>query len=146
MVKNMGQYYLPLICVIVANTLYHICSKHIPSAANPFAMLVVTYLVAAIVAFSAFWATAHGGSFIGQIKSVTWAPIGLGLCVVGLEIGFILLYRFGWNISLASLVTSVSVAMVLLVVGLLIYKEHIDINKIIGVALCVAGLIFISKQ
>ncbi|MCL1982397.1 MAG: hypothetical protein FWG53_04800 [Clostridiales bacterium] len=116
-----------------------------PSAANPMAMLVVTYLVAAAVAFLAFWATSQGSSFVGQLKSVTWAPIGLGLCVVGLELGFIFMYRFGWNISLASLVTSVTVSMVLLFVGLLIYKEHFDVNKIVGVALCVTGLIFVSK-
>ena len=144
--KIMGQYYLPVICVVFANTLYHVCSKQIPSAANPFAMLVVTYAVAAVVAFFAFWMTAHGDSFVGQMKSVTWAPLGLGLCVVGLEIGFILMYRSGWNISLASLVTSVTVSIVLLLVGLLLYKEHIDVNKFIGVALCVAGLIFINKQ
>ena len=142
----MGQYYLPLVCVVFANTLYHICSKHIPSAVNPFAMLVVTYLVAAAAAFLAFWATSHGDGFLGQLKGITWAPIGLGVCVVGLEIGFILLYRIGWNISLASLVTSVTVSLVLLFVGLLIYKEHLDINKFIGVGLCVAGLIFVSKQ
>ncbi|MCL1809884.1 MAG: EamA family transporter [Clostridiales bacterium] len=126
--------------------MYHICSKHIPTAANPLALLVVTYLVAAAVAFLAFWATSQGDSFVSQLKSITWAPIGLGLCVVGLEISFIMLYRLGWNISLASLVTSVTVSMVLLFVGLLIYKEHLDVNKFIGVALCVVGLVFISKQ
>jgi len=142
----MGPYYLPLVCVVFANTLYHICSKHIPSAANPLALLVVTYLIAAATAFLAFWATSQGDSFVGQLKNLTWAPIGLGLCIVGLELGFIMLYRFGWNISLASLVTSVTVAMVLLLVGVFLYKEHIDINKLMGVALCVVGLIFINKQ
>jgi len=141
----MVQFYLPIICVVLANTLYHICSKHIPTNANPFAMLVATYLIAATVAFISFWVTSNGESFVGQLKSITWAPIGLGICVIGLEIGFILLYRFGWNISFASLVTSVAVAMVLLLVGLIFYKEHIDVNKIIGIALCLAGLIFISK-
>ena len=142
----MGQYYLPVVCVVFANTLYHICSKHIPSAANPLALLVVTYLIAATVAFLAFLATSQGDSFVSQLKSITWAPIGLGLCVIGLELSFIMLYRFGWNISLASLVTSVAVSMVLLLVGLLIYKEHIDVNKVIGIALCLIGLIFINKQ
>lgn len=144
----MGQYshYLPIICVVFANTLYHICSKAMPSGANPLAMLVVTYLVAAAAAFLAFLATSQGDGFVGQLKSVTWAPIGLGLCIVGLEFGFIMLYRFGWNISLASLVTSVAVAIVLLFVGLLIYKEHINVNQFIGVALCVVGLIFINKR
>ena len=141
----MGQYYLPIVCVVIANTLYHICSKHIPSAVNPMAMLVVTYTIAATVALVAFLATSQD-SFLSQFKNVTWAPVGLGLCVVGLELGFIMLYRFGWNISLASLVTSVTVSMLLLLVGVLIYKEQIDLNKYIGVALCVVGLIFINKQ
>jgi len=142
----MGQYYLPIIGVVFANTLYHICSKQIPSDANPFAMLVVTYLVAAATAFLAFWAASQGNSFASQLTSITWAPITLGLCIVGLELGFILLYRAGWNISLASLITSVAVAMVLILVGLIIYKEHVNVNQFVGIALCIAGLIFINKQ
>ena len=142
----MGQYYLPLVCVVFANTLYHICAKHISPVAHPLAMLVVTYLVAAATAFLAFWITSQGNSFVLQLKNITWAPIGIGLSVVGLDLGFILLYRAGWNISLASLVTSVVVAMILLFIGLSFYKEHIDIYKLIGIAFCVIGLIFINKQ
>ena len=142
----MGQYYLPVICVVFANTLYHICSKQIPSAANPLAMLVVTYSIAAATCFLLFCATSHGDGFVSQLKIVTWAPVALGVCIVGLEFGFIIMYRFGWNISLASLVTSVAVSMVLVLVGLLFYKEHLDINKFIGVVLCVVGLIFINKH
>ena len=88
----MGQYYLPIICVVFANTLYHICSKHISPVANPLALLVVTYLVAAGAAFLAFSVSSQGDSFMIQLKSVTWAPIGIGLSVVGLDLGFILLY------------------------------------------------------
>lgn len=142
----MVQYYLPIIGVVVVNSLYHICAKHIPPAVNPMALLVVTYLLAAAISFTAFLATAHGDGFISQVKNITWAPIALGVCIVGLEFCMIMVYRVGWNISLASLVNSVAVAIILLVIGLAVYKEHIDHNQIIGIALCVAGLIFITRQ
>ena len=141
----MFQYYFPVVFVVVFNALYHICSKQIPQDANPLALLVVTYIVAAVTAFVGFMIMDHSHDFIGQIKAITWAPIALGVCIVGLEFGFILIYRVGWNISLASLVCNIALATVLLALGIAFYKENLNANQIIGVALCAAGLVFINK-
>ena len=146
MSTNIVQYYLPVICAVTANTFYHICAKQIPSAINPMAMLVVTYLIAAAVSFIAFALTSHGVDLIGEIKLINWAPAALGFCVVSMEISYIMIYRAGWDISLASLVNNIAMATVLLIVGIALYKEHINSNQAIGIFLCVAGLIFVAKK
>jgi len=142
----MFQYYFPVIFVIAFNTIYHICAKHIPGNANPLALLVVTYLIAACTSFVLFVATTGGKlSLTEQIKTLTWAPVLLGFAIVALEFGFILIYRAGWNISLASLVCNAAMAMILIVIGLMIYKESINSSQVAGIFLCLAGLILINK-
>ena len=142
----MLQYYFPVIFVIAFNTIYHICAKNIPGNANPLALLVATYMIAAATSFVLFVATTgNNQSFVEQIKAITWAPVFLGFAIVGLEFGFILIYRVGWNLSLASLVCNAGVAMVLIVIGLLIYKEQINSYQVAGIILCLAGLALINK-
>lgn len=140
----MIQYYLPIVCIVSTAVLYQICAKNVPPEASPMAVLVVTYLVAAAVSFVAFIVVPHESNFIAQMKNITWAPVLLGLSIVGMEIGYIIVYRVGWNISLASLVASIGQAVLLIMVGLLIYKEYIGAHQVIGIALCIAGLIFIN--
>ena len=142
---TMLQYYAPVIIVIFANTLYHICAKAMPSNANPLALLVVTYLVSAAAAFILFLLTDTSRDFASQMKYLTWVPVVFGLCLVILEFGFILIYRAGWNISLAALVCNIALALILIGVGVLLYKEHIGGNQLIGIAFCITGLIFINR-
>lgn len=55
-------------------------------------------------------------------------------------------YRSGWNISIGSLVANILLALILVPVGILFYKENFGFNKVLGIAFCIAGLIFINKK
>ena len=114
-------YYLPVAVIIVANIFYNLCTKSMPVKANPFFCLVITYLIAAFFAFV------------------------LGVSLVALEFGYILLYRVGWNISIGSLVCNIILAIILLGIGLLVYREMLSARQVFGVLLCIAGLFFINK-
>ena len=70
----------------------------------------------------------------------------LGFCIVGLEFGYIMVYRSGWNISIGSLVSNIILALALIPVGIIFYKEGFNINKMIGIGLCIIGLIFVNKR
>ena len=76
--------------------------------------------------------------------SYLW-PILLGVSVVGLEVGFLYAYRAGWPVSTASIVQSAFLALALLVVGAALYQEAVTPSKVLGVALCLAGLFFINQ-
>lgn len=79
------------------------------------------------------------------MHNINWTSFGLGLAIVGLEFGYIQVYRAGWNVSIGFLVTNIGLAIVLIFVGLLLYKETISLNQIIEIFLCIAGIIFINK-
>ena len=63
---------------------------------------------------------------------------------MGLEAGYIYLYKAGWEISVGSLIASVLLAIALIAVGVLVYKEPISLRKA-GVILCLVGLYFINQ-
>ena len=64
---------------------------------------------------------------------------------MGLEIGYILLYRAGWKISSGALVANICLAFILIVIGALLYKEQITLRQVLGIGFCVVGLVLVSK-
>ena len=78
-------------------------------------------------------------------KQVNWTAFAFGLCLVGLEFGYIQLYRAGWSVSVGPLVCNITLACVLLVIGVLLYKEVLHLPQILGMLLCVAGLVLINR-
>lgn len=80
-----------------------------------------------------------------EYAKLNWASIILGFAIVGLEAGFIYCYRIGWNISTAQVIASSILAIVLIVVGYFVYHERINMNTLIGVAICMFGLYIINR-
>ena len=83
---------------------------------------------------------------IDAFRHLNWTSYVLGFAIVGLEVGYLMAYRAGWNISVGSLVANIILAIILIPVGIIIYKEGFELNKVIGALLCIAGLILINKK
>lgn len=141
----MWNYYMPIIIVICSNTLYHVCSKSTPRDANMFMSLIVTYLVATASSIAFYLFSVQNRGLVLDIKSLNWTSILLGIGVFGIELGFIKMYRAGWNISAASLLTNTAISILLIFIGLIFYREHLSSNQMIGIALCLAGLFFFNR-
>ncbi|WP_405267133.1 EamA family transporter [Methanobrevibacter sp.] len=134
----------PILIVILANTFYNVCMKSMPSDVNPFGALMVTYCVAAIIS-AAIFAFAVGPSNVGaEISKINWTSIILALAIVGLEVGYVFVYRAGWQVSNASVVANIGLACVLLIVGYFLYRENVSIRQILGIFVCMIGLILIN--
>ena len=137
--------YLPIAIIVVSNIFYHVCSKQMPEKVNPFAALTVTYLVGAAVSAVLYFVLNRGGSFIAELKNINWTSWVLGIAIVGLEAGSVYMYKAGWNISTGQLVHSTILAVCLIVIGVIFYKEHITLSKAAGIVICIVGLFFINK-
>jgi len=140
----MSIFYLSILLTIISNVLYHIFLKLLPSGTHPAVSLIVAYgsaLVACLL-YLLLFPPAEG--LLPAMRKVSWVNIALGLAIVGLELGFILAYRAGWNISLAGIVSASAVALILLPVGLLAFKERISPINVLGVALCIGGLVLVN--
>ena len=138
-------YVAPIILVIISNIVYQLSAKSTPAQVNPFASLMVTYTVGAVVSGIFYFVLNRGGNLLQEYVHLNWAPFLLGLSVVGIEVGFIYAYKAGWPVGTASIVQSAISAIALIVFGLLIYQEALTWNKILGIAICCVGLWLINK-
>ena len=88
-----------------------------PSDVNPFGALMVTYLVAAIISAIIF-VYVVGPSNVGvEISKINWTSVILAIAIVGLEVGYVFVYRAGWAVSTATVVANIGLACVLIFVG-----------------------------
>lgn len=137
-------YYLPLILTVVANIIYHIAQKYTSHKINPVFSLFVTYLVATILTAVLLLFYKHENTFKQNIQNLNWSAFLLGLALVVLELGYLLVYRAGWNISTASIISNIMLTIVLIPVGMLLFKERLNIVNVIGIGVSILGIILIN--
>ena len=142
----MFQYIWPIVLIVLSNTIYQICAKGIPDQASPFASLTITYLVGAAFSAMMHYMTHPHSGIIKEFAKMNWAPYILGIVIVGLEVGWIYAYKAGWQVSTGMIVQSAFLAVVLILVGALLYQEPITWNKLAGIAICLVGLVFINLK
>lgn len=140
--------FIPIVMVVLSSICYHISQKSTPSGLSPIVALIVTYVTASIISIISYFIFVPKSDFMGlmeTIKATNCASFMLGFAVVGLELGFLLAYRAGWNISSASLLSNTLVALMLIPIGLSFFKETISLTSVMGVGMCIVGLVFISR-
>lgn len=139
-------YYLSIGLTVASNVLYHIFMKLTPSNVNPVLSLTITYATAMAGTLFIYPFYPQQGAFLANLKQLNWASFALGFAIVGLELGFLLAYRLGWQISLAGIVSSISVAILLLPLGVLLFKETLSFANIIGLLFCLVGLMLVNYK
>jgi multidrug transporter EmrE-like cation transporter len=131
---------------IAATVAYHIVMKLTPAAANPYLSLAVTYAVVT-VAFAVIYAALPGpASLRAAIGELNWTTATLGIVVVFLDLGFLMIYRGGFDVSLGQIVTQSAAALLLLVIGVAYFSEKLTLVNVGGILLCVVGLFLINKK
>lgn len=105
--------YAPLILTVLSNVLYPIFMKLAPGNVNPMVSLAATYLTAAGVCLLTLRFFPLQGGLAASVRQLNWASYALAFAIAGLEVGFLLPYRMGWNISLAGVISSTTVAIFL---------------------------------
>ena len=135
----------PLLIVVGANTIYNISTKSTPSDVNAFASLATSYFIAMLGSVVMFFLTSDSKNLLVEVSKTNWSALALGIAIVGLEFGYICIYRAGWKIGVASLVANISLACVLLLIGLFVYKEVITLKQLLGMGICAVGLMLIVK-
>lgn len=141
----MWSFAWPIALIVASNILYQICAKSVPVRMNPFASLTITYVVAAVFSAIFYYGFSRDTGLLREYAGINWAPFVLGLVIVGLEVGFIYAYKAGWPINAASITASSFLAVALIFVGFLLYKESLSADKIFGILICLVGLYFINR-
>lgn len=141
----MWNYIWPILMVVGANALYHVCAKSTPASVEPLASLSVTYLTAAACSLILFFLVGGNKNLLQEVHKVNWTSFTLGFSIVILELGYLFVYRAGWKVGMGSLVANVGLACILLVIGIAFYKESFSARQLLGMGICVLGIFLITK-
>lgn len=139
------SYIWPVALIVASNVLYQVCAKGVPEGMDPFAALSVTYGVGAAVSLVFYFLMNRDGALLREYGQINWAPVVLGLVIVGLEVGYIFAYKAGWPVSTVATVQSAFLAIALLALGALVYHEPVTRDKVLGVVICLVGLGFLNR-
>lgn len=137
--------YWPIALAVCSEVVYQICARSTPQTLNPFASLTITYLIGAAVSAVIYFIMSKGGNILHEWGQANWTMLILGIAIVGLEAGAIYMYRVGWSVNTGYIVKASFIALALIIVGYLVYKEQVTLTKIAGVAVCMVGLFLINR-
>jgi len=140
----MFLFYFSIILTILSSALYHFVAKSTPANVNFTVSLLVTYSVALCILLFTFFFFPIQGSLAAELKKLNWASIALAIAVVGIEFGFLLVYRSGWNLGIAAVLTNVVASLILLPVAIFVFKDKISWVNILGIFVCLAGLVMLN--
>ena len=131
---------------IAATVAYHLVLKLTPSAANPFLSLMLTYAGVTLL-FGLALALGPGAfEWRQELRALNWTALALAATIVALDLGFLFLYRSGYDISLGALVTQSTAALLLLAIGVLVFREKLSLANGFGLVLCLAGLWLVNRR
>ena len=135
----------PIVLVILGNVLYHLGQRTIPREANAVVATLAAYLVATVGTLATIPLLARGVHLGSAWRVLNWSTVLVGVGIVGVELGFLLAYRSGWVLGNASLTANVCVAVALLAVGAVVFREPLSLTRLAGVGLCLCGLWLVTR-
>jgi drug/metabolite transporter (DMT)-like permease len=135
-----------LLLAIVCTVGYHLVLKVTPAGANPLLSLMLTYAVVTLL-LGAMLVVAPGSfEWRHELRQVNWTVLALAIVIVGLDLGFLFLYRSGFEVSLGALITQSAAAMLLLAIGAIVFREKLSAANLAGLVLCLAGLWLVNRR
>jgi drug/metabolite transporter (DMT)-like permease len=142
--KNMFLFYFSITLAILSSTLYHFSQKGIAPNANPAISVLVTYALSFVICLGLLYFFPPENGILAALRQLNWASYLLAFSIVGLEVGFLLVYRSGWNLGIAAVLVNVTASLLLVPVALFVFKDQLSPINIIGIIVCLAGLVMLN--
>lgn len=138
------MFWFAIVLTIISNVFYHIFQKVTPQEANPALALAVSYLIASVVCLLLLPVFPLKQGLWDSFKQLNWASFALAFTLVGLELGFLLAYRAGWSINIAGIASNATVSILLIPIGLYIFRDQLTRTNAVGIVLAIIGLILMN--
>jgi drug/metabolite transporter (DMT)-like permease len=144
MTKSMFLFYFSISLAIASSAFYHFVARSTSANVNFTVSLLVTYAVALVVTLFGFFFFPATNGITTELKQLNWASIGLAIAIVGIEYGFLLTYRAGWNLGIAATLVNVVASLILVPVAIFVFKGEISWVNILGILVCLVGLVMLN--
>ncbi len=140
------MYFLSEFLAILGGVTYHLFVKRISPTIHPVVSIVGIYVGVLLLSFLLLGLFPPAEGYRFHFKQITWVQFAVAISVFLIELGFLLMYRAGWNLSTGNLVTGVFINILLLALGLLLLREKVSLINAIGIGLSIIGVAMISYR
>ena len=140
----MFLFYFSITLAILSTLLYQLAQKLTPPGASPALAITTTYITAVVICLVILALAPPRTGLITAFRQLNWTSFALAFSITGIEFGFLLAFRSGWQISLTALFVNAVGTALLVPVGLLFFKEKLSPVNLVGILLCLAGLVMMN--
>lgn len=144
--KNRFMFYLSAIVAVTGAVGYQYFVKRIPETLNPIVSILGMYIVVLVLGSALLPFFSAEGGIRNQIRQLSWIQIALAISVFMVELGFLLMYRYGWSLGTGNLVTGVFVNVILVGLGVALLGEKMSFTNAIGIVFCILGVVLIGLR
>lgn len=142
----MKSFWLFLCIAAAGNFIYHYGMKSFSSSANPMQVLVLFYALGALLSLTLtpfFGRTdwTQAAAFLGNWR--VWL-VAFGFILI--ELGFLLAYRAGGHMQWSGIAVNGMAALLLVPVGILVFREPFSWEKLAGIVITLAGLFLLMRR
>jgi drug/metabolite transporter (DMT)-like permease len=140
----MTLFYFSIALTISASVLYHVSQKAIPAPVNPIVSVTVSYILSLALCGLLLIFMPPSGGFVAALRQLNWATYILPFSLLGLELGYLLVYRAGWNIGLTAVLVNVTASLMLIPIALFVFRDKLNWVNIAGIMICLVGLAMLN--
>ena len=138
------MYIVSIVLLVCSGVMYQFFQKSIAPNANPALSILCSYITSLCVVGILFVVFPLKNTISEAIKDLNIYSILLALPIVGIELGYLLLYRAGGKLTFSSALVSSMITLILVIIGIGVFKETITIKKILGIAFCMTGIVLLN--
>jgi len=140
------MYYISAFVAVLGAVGYQYFVKQIPTSINPVVSVLGMYLAVLAMGPVLLPFIPPEGGLLKHIRQLNWTQLAVAGSVLLIELGFLLMYRSGWNLSTGNLVTGIFVNIILVSLGVWLLGEKVTVVNGIGIILSIIGVSLISYK
>ena len=140
------MFYISACVAIVGAVGYQYFVKQVPGSLNPIVSVIGMYVVVLALSVILLPLFPAEGGLRHHFRQLSWIQIALAVSVIMIELGFLLMYRYGWSLGTGNLVTGVFINLILIGLGMTLLGEKVNLFNAIGIAFCILGVALISGR
>jgi len=140
------MYYISALVAIFGAVGYQYFVKQIPASINPVVSVLGIYFAVLAMGLILLPFVPPEGGLVKHIRQLNWTQLAVAGSVMLIELGFLLMYRSGWNLSTGNLVTGIFVNIILVSLGVWILGEKVNLFNAVGIILSIIGVTLISYR
>ena len=91
------MFHLSAIVAITGVVGYQYFVKRVPVTLNPIVSVIAMYIVVLVLGAILLPFFPAEGGFRHHLRQANWIQIALAVCVIMGQLGFLLMYRYGWR-------------------------------------------------